>query len=214
MCERPAIGNEMKWNADGLVPAIVQHERTGEVLMMAWMDREALDLTLSTGQVHFWSRSRRRLWKKGETSDNTLALTGMAADCDRDTLLVRALPAGPACHTNARTCFIDPSIGSASPQGFADLEPLWRIIRDRLESADARSYTSRIASGGPASTGRKTIEEAAELAEAGLHHEAGRADDSRVAEEAADVVYHVLVLLAERKVAASAVIEELASRRR
>lgn len=213
MCEHPAIEREITWNADGLVPAIVQHERTGEVLMMAWMDQEALDLTRSTGLVHFWSRSRRRLWKKGETSDNTLALTGIAADCDRDTLLVRALPAGPACHTNARTCFVDPRDATSTPQGFADLEPLWRTICQRLASADARSYTSRIAAGGPASTGRKTIEEAAELAEAGLHHEAGRADHSRVAEEAADLIYHLLVLLAERGVTAETVIDELASRR-
>ncbi len=204
---------EVSWNRDGLVPAIVQHDRTGEVLMMAWMDRRALDLTLRSGVVHFWSRSRRTLWKKGETSGNTLNVVDVAADCDADTLLVRAMPAGPTCHTAARTCFTDPR-DSDAPQGFADLEPLWRTITGRLETGQAGSYTARLASGGASSTGRKTIEEAAELASAALDHHAGRAADRRVTEEAADVVYHLLVLLAERGVEAQKVVEELASRRR
>ena len=210
----PNVANNISWNSDGLVPTIVQHDRTGEVLMMAWMNREALDLTRATGEVHFWSRSRRRLWKKGETSENTLALVGLAADCDRDTLLVRAVPAGPACHTAARTCFTDPVDSDAPPQGFADLEPLWRTITERLTSGGPGSYTSRLASGGAPSTGRKVIEEAAELATAALDNHAGRAGNIRVAEEAADLVYHLLVLLAERGVTAEEMIGELASRRR
>ena len=210
----PDVSHNISWNSDGLVPAIVQHDRTGEVLMMAWMNREALDLTRATGQVHFWSRSRRRLWKKGETSENTLALVGLAADCDRDTLIVKAAPAGPTCHTSARTCFISPGDPSTPPQGFADLEPLWRTITERLSSARSGSYTRRLATGGAPATGRKTIEEAAELVTAALDHQAGRAGNTRVAEEAADLVYHLLVLLAERGIAAAEVIEELASRRR
>ena len=181
--------------------------------MLAWMDREALELTLSTASVHFWSRSRRRLWKKGETSGNTLTLAGLAADCDRDTLLVRAVPAGPVCHTEARTCFTDPEGSSPAPQGFADLEPLWNIITGRLESGDTGSYTARLAAGGASSTGRKMIEEAAELAAAALDHQAGRTGNIRIAEEAADVIYHLLVLLAERNVTAQEAIEELARRR-
>ena len=204
---------EVSWNGDGLVPAIVQHDRTGEVLMMAWMDRRALDLTLTSGVVHFWSRSRRTLWQKGETSGNTLTLVDLAADCDRDTLVVRAKPAGPACHTNARTCFTEPS-DRDTPQGFADLEPLWRTITGRLRTGQAGSYTARLAAGGPSATGRKTIEEAAELASAALDHQAGRAGSSRVAEEAADLIYHLLVLLAERRIEVREAIEELASRRR
>ena len=203
---------DVTWNRDGLVPAIVQHDRTREVLMMAWMDKRALELTLASRVVHFWSRSRRTLWKKGETSGNTLTLVGLEVDCDGDTLLLRAIPAGPACHTKARTCFTDPG-DRDDPQGFADLEPLWRTVTRRLQTGQPGSYTVRLASGGPSSTGLKTIEEAAELVSAALHHQAGGATHSRVAEEAADVVYHLLVLLAERGIDAGEVIEELASRR-
>ena len=204
----------LRWNHAGLIPAIVQNDTTGEVLMMAWMNREALDLTIATGAVHFWSRSRRTLWKKGATSGNTLGLSAIAADCDRDTLLVRANPAGPACHTGARTCFTDPRGGGSPPQGFADLEHLWQVIAGRLAGGGSVSYTSRLAAGGAASTGGKVIEEAAEAASAALQHEAGTSDRSRVAEEAADVVYHLLVLLAERDVTAAEVMAELASRRK
>ena len=204
---------EVSWNRDGLVPAIVQHDRTREVLMMAWMDRRALELTRASGVVHFWSRSRRKLWKKGETSGNTLTLVDLAADCDGDTLVVRVIPAGPTCHTDARTCFTDP-LDSDAPHGFADLEPLWTTVTRRLETNRPGSYTARLASGGASSTGRKTIEEAAELASAALEHQEGRADDRRVAEEAADVIYHLIVLLAERGVEAREVIGELAARRR
>ena len=203
------------WDDRGLVPAIVQHHRTAEVLMMAWMDREALGLTLSSGQVHFWSRSRRKLWKKGETSGNTLRLVKMGVDCDRDTLVVKVAPAGPVCHTGSRTCFEDLNgAESPAPQGFADLEVLWRTIADRISSASTTgSYTVRLAEGGPPATGRKLIEEASELAEAALLHRSGRADDRRVAEEAGDLIYHLLVLLAERGVSAREVLGELASRR-
>ena len=204
------------WDERGLVPAIVQHHRTAEVLMMAWMDEEALRLTRSTGQVHFWSRSRRKLWKKGETSGNTLELVEMVVDCDADTLVVKVLPAGPACHTGRRTCFKTLDGGEdPPPQGFFDLETLWQTISDRISSAStAGSYTARLARGGPPATGRKLIEEASELVEAALHHRSGRADDQRVAEEAADVVYHLVALLAERGVDAAEVLGELASRRR
>ena len=204
------------WDDRGLVPAIIQHHRTAEVLMMAWMDREALGLTLSSGQVHFWSRSRRKLWKKGETSGNTLRLVEIGVDCDRDTLVVKVAPAGPVCHTGSRTCFEDLD-GGESPalQGFADLEVLWQTIADRISSAsETGSYTVRLAEGGPPATGRKLIEEASELAEAALLHRSGRAGDRRVAEEAGDLIYHLLVLLAERGVSAREVVAELASRRR
>lgn len=205
---------ELRWDAGGLIPALVQDNRTGEVLMMAWMNREALELTRSTGLVHFWSRSRRRLWRKGETSGNTLALRRLAADCDGDALLVRAAPAGPVCHTNSRTCFTEEAGGGADPQGFHGLERLWSTIAERLASGRAGSYTVRLAAGGPAAAGRKMIEEAAELAAAALDHQRGAAGGGRVAEEAADVIYHLLVLLAERGAPPRKVLEELAARRR
>lgn len=204
-----ALAAKIKWNGDGLVPAIVQHQRTGRVLMCAWMNAEALDATLATGLVHFWSRSRRVLWRKGETSGNVLRLADIVADCDGDTLLVAVLPAGPVCHTGNRTCF-----GDESPQGFYDLEYLWSTICERLASGREGSYTAQLASGGAAAVSRKIIEEAAETAGAALRHEAGRDGGERVAEEAADVIYHLLVLLAERGVPPQRVTEELAARRR
>lgn len=200
---------EVQWNSDGLAMAVVQHARTGEILMCAWMNAEALAATRATGLVHFWSRSRRVLWQKGETSGNVLRLTALAADCDGDVLLATALPAGPACHTGSRTCFTD-----RRPQGFYDLEPLWRTIEERLASGGEGSYTARLASGGAAAVSRKIIEEAAETAEAALNLEAGRGGAERLAEEAADVLYHLLVLLAERGVEPERVLEELAARRR
>lgn len=213
MAENLPPGN-LSWNEAGLIPAIVQNQTTGEVLMMAWMNRTALDLTITTGVVHFWSRSRQTLWKKGETSGNTLTLTGIETDCDRDTLLVRAHPSGPTCHTGTRTCFTDPQARETPPQGFADLEPLWKTVTGRLAKGRSTSYTFRLASGGVAATGRKVIEEAAEVVSAALQHEAGTADQARVAAEGADVVYHLLVLLAERGVTAGEVMAELACRRR
>lgn len=200
---------EVQWNSDGLAMAVVQHARTGEILMCAWMNAEALAATRATGLVHFWSRSRRVLWQKGETSGNMLRLTALAADCDGDVLLATALPAGPACHTGSRTCFTD-----RRPQGFYDLEPLWRTIEERLASGGEGSYTARLASGGAAAVSRKIIEEAAETAEAALNLEAGRGGAERLAEEAADVLYHLLVLLAERGVEPERVLEELAADRK
>ena len=204
-----ASAPNVKWNEDGLVPVVVQHERTGQVLMCAWMNEAALKATCDTGLVHFWSRSRRVLWRKGETSGNVLRLASLSADCDGDALLVTAHPAGPVCHTGARTCFND-----ESPQGFYDLERLWSTIGERLTAGREGSYTARLASGGAAAVSRKIIEEAAETAGAALRHEAGRDGEERVAEEAADVLYHLLVLLAERGVPPQQALEELAARRR
>ncbi len=204
------------WDDRGLVPAVVQHHRTGEILMLAWMNREAFDLTMDSGSVHFWSRSRRKLWRKGETSGNTLRLVEVLLDCDRDTLVLQVLPSGPACHTGRRTCFVGVKNGlePPKPQGFADLESLWQTIAARVAESDPGSYTARLAEGGPSATGRKVIEEAAEVAEAGLHHRSARADDRRLAEEAADLIYHLLVLLAERRVTPEQPLNVLGARRR
>jgi phosphoribosyl-ATP pyrophosphohydrolase/phosphoribosyl-AMP cyclohydrolase len=191
---------------DGLVPAVVQDVADGRVLMVAHMDAEALAATLTTGQVHFHSRSRSRLWRKGETSGNVLHLRGLALDCDGDALLVGVEPAGPTCHRGTRSCF-DADGAAAAPalQGFAWLEALWATISARVATRPAGSYTARLLEGGVDAVGRKVAEEATEVllaakddatAEvAGADRGATRA---ALAGEAADLLYHALVLLAER----------------
>lgn len=204
----PIDSTAIAYDAAGLVPAVVQDARTAAVLMVAWMNEEALRRTVTTGRVHFWSRSRQELWEKGATSGNTLRLVSITPDCDADTLLVIAEPAGPTCHTGATSCF-----GEVAGVGFADLEPLWVTIAARAATRPDRSYTTHLLAGGPDRTGRKVLEEAAEVVEAALAHAEGRADDQRLAEEAADLVYHLLVALAERDVSPALVVDLLRDRR-
>jgi phosphoribosyl-ATP pyrophosphohydrolase/phosphoribosyl-AMP cyclohydrolase len=159
-------------------PAIVQDSATGRVLMLAWMDAEAERLTRETNEAWFWSRSRERLWRKGETSGNVLAVDEIRDDCDGDAILLRVTPAGPACHTGSTTCF--------APE-------LWRTISARAATRPAGSYTSALLDEGVGACARKVGEEAVELAVAALGE-----SDERVVEEAADLVYHLYVLLAAR----------------
>jgi phosphoribosyl-ATP pyrophosphohydrolase/phosphoribosyl-AMP cyclohydrolase len=213
----------VRFGTDGLAPAIVRDAAHGEVLMLAWMDREALDATLATGDVHFHSRSRDALWRKGETSGNVLRVVDIAADCDADALLVTADPAGPTCHRGTRSCFdADDGASTVVPrQGFAWLEELWSTIADRAATRPDGSYTARLLDEGVDATARKVTEEATEVliaakddaaAEtAGSPREATRA---ALAEETADLLYHALVLLAERGVAPSEAVDVLRSRRR
>lgn len=183
------------WNSDGLAPVVVQDVSRRSVLMLGWMNRAALDATRRSGRVTFWSRSRGELWEKGATSGNWLEVQEIRLDCDDDALLVEAIPHGPTCHTGRATCWGD----VASPE-IGRLDRLWATIGERLESPPANSYTVELASGGPDATGRKLTEEATEVLLAAKDHEAGSADDRRVAEEAADLIYHLMVLLAERNV--------------
>jgi phosphoribosyl-ATP pyrophosphohydrolase/phosphoribosyl-AMP cyclohydrolase len=201
--------SEVRFDERGLAAAVVQDATTGRVLMLGWMNREALDLTQSTGFVHFWSRSRQELWKKGETSGNTLGFVPLAVDCDGDAVLVQAEPAGPTCHTGTESCFDD---ATAPPQGFAGLESLWRVIAARAAERPEGSYTTSLIEGGVDAVGRKVTEEATEVLLAAKDHASGAAADSRVTEEAADLIYHLLVLLAERGVAPTAVMGELRAR--
>ncbi len=238
---RPDPGT-VAWGPDGLVPAIVQDGRDGTVQMLAWMDREALDATIATGLVHFHSRSRGRLWQKGETSGNVLRVRDMALDCDRDAILVTADPAGPACHTGARSCFEpaghtaegEPSRDSAAvdaagreDEGFVWLEELWSTIEERRAAADpGRSYTARLLAGGVDACARKVTEEATEVLLAARddaeaeRRGAAQDDETRaplrvaLAGEIADLVYHVLVLSAERDLRPGDVIEVLRARHR
>ena len=214
--------------ADGLVPGVVQDRTDGRVLMVGYLDTEALTATLATGQVHFHSRSRNRLWRKGETSGNVLALREIALDCDGDALLLTVDPVGPTCHRGTRSCF-DPLEGdgfadtarSQSPteQGFAWLESLWATIVDRAASRPTGSYTARLLEGGVDAVGRKVTEEATEVLLAAKDDavaQAAGADRAgtrvALAGEAADLVYHSLVLLAERDLAPNAVIAALRAR--
>jgi phosphoribosyl-ATP pyrophosphohydrolase/phosphoribosyl-AMP cyclohydrolase len=173
-------------------PAIVQDSATGRVLMLAWMDDEAERLTRETREAWFWSRSREQLWRKGETSGNTLAVDEIRDDCDGDAILLRVTPAGPTCHTGSVTCF--------APE-------LWRTISERALERPAGSYTTELLEAGIGACARKVGEEAVELSIAALDE-----SDERVVEEAADLVYHLYVLLAARGLDVTAVEDELARR--
>lgn len=200
---------EPVWDDRGLVAAVVQDAETARVLMLGWMNREALDRTRNTGRVTFWSRTRRELWEKGATSGNWLELVSVDVDCDGDALLVRAVPHGPTCHTGTATCW-----GDQPTPGFAGLDRLWDVVSDRAEERPEASYTARLLSQGPEGPGRKLVEESTEVLLAAKDHSTGTADDRRLAEEAADLLYHLLVLLAERKLDPAEVLSILASRRR
>jgi phosphoribosyl-AMP cyclohydrolase / phosphoribosyl-ATP pyrophosphohydrolase len=216
----PAVRPEPNWGPDGLVPTIVQDRADGRVLMLAWMDTEALDATLDTGDVHFHSRSRDELWRKGATSGNVLHLRDLTLDCDGDALLLQVEPQGPTCHRGTRSCF-DPE--GAPPerttQGLAWLETLWSTIAERAESRPTGSYTAALLGGGVDTVSRKVTEEATEVLLAAKDDAAAEATGSdrdatreALAGETADLLYHALVLLAERGLAPSAVIEVLRAR--
>jgi phosphoribosyl-ATP pyrophosphohydrolase/phosphoribosyl-AMP cyclohydrolase len=203
---------ELKWDAQGLIPTVAQETATGEVLMVAWMDREALEKTLETGLVHYWSRSRRVLWRKGETSGHDQHVDGVYADCDRDTLLVQVHQDGVACHTGARTCFFTRLGGSAAPQaagaGPAILEVLERVLESRKVERPAGSYSAGLFERGEPQICRKIGEEATEVVTAAL----GGEGDARVVSEVADLWFHTMVLLASRGIPLRQVFEELALR--
>lgn len=181
--------DELKWDAQGLIPAVVQDARSGEVLMLAWMNRAALAQTLATGQATFWSRSRGELWVKGATSGNTQAVRAVRLDCDKDALLVRVDPAGPACHTGARSCFFE-VLQDYPPAAGETLAGLERVLAQRKIAPPEGSYTAKLFAD-PALRHKKVGEEATELVVASL---GGKREE--IAWEAADLVYHLLVLLA------------------
>jgi phosphoribosyl-ATP pyrophosphohydrolase/phosphoribosyl-AMP cyclohydrolase len=186
----PVDDTEVVFDDRGLVPCIVQDWRTGEVLTLAYMNAESLRLTQATGEVHFFSRSRQELWHKGATSGHTLAVRALRLDCDGDAVLALVEPAGPACHTGERTCF---HRGDLDRQAPAEVLPgLERTIADRADRRPAGSYTVTLLDD-PALAGAKVQEEAEEVVRA-VREES----DERVAEEAADVLYHLAVLLRGR----------------
>lgn len=209
--------DDLTFDARGLIPAVVQEADTGEVLMVAWMNREALDGTLATGLAHFWSRSRARLWQKGETSGHVQHVRGIYADCDRDTLLVQVHQEGAACHTGSRTCFFQALRGSgAAGASDAEPQPAPATMLDRLESIVAArkaspppgSYVAALLARGEAAICRKVGEEAVEVITAAL----GGEGDRRLVEEVADLWFHTVVLLGERGIPLHDVLKELARR--
>jgi phosphoribosyl-ATP pyrophosphohydrolase/phosphoribosyl-AMP cyclohydrolase len=222
---------EIRFDSRGLVPAVLQDAGTGEVLMVAWMNRESLRLTQETGQAHFWSRSRETLWHKGATSGNFMNVRDILVDCDGDTLLVKVDPAGPACHTGQPTCFhryphrpSDASWhrGEGEAEGLEATRPvagppgekgilgeLFGVILDRQTNRPPGSYTTELLDAGEDEILKKVGEEATELILA-----AKGQGDQRLVSEIADLTYHLLVLLAARGLDLADVRGELARRRR
>jgi phosphoribosyl-ATP pyrophosphohydrolase/phosphoribosyl-AMP cyclohydrolase len=212
------VAPALRLDANGLVPAVVQESETGEVLMVAWMNAEALERTLATRLTHFWSRSRQTLWQKGETSGHRQHVEAVYADCDGDTLLVLAHQEGVACHTGSRTCFAsrldtlaaDPANpATASTAGPGILDVIDRVIQSRRATPPAGSYVAGLLAGGDARIAQKVGEEAAEVVVAALAE-----GSERLVAEVADLWFHTLVLLGARGLSARHVFAELARRHR
>jgi phosphoribosyl-ATP pyrophosphohydrolase/phosphoribosyl-AMP cyclohydrolase len=196
----------LTYDERGLIPAVVQEAETGEVLMVAWMDRDAVASTIETGLTHFWSRSRQAPWRKGETSGHSQHVRGVYADCDADTLLVQVHQDGVACHTGNRTCFFT---GLQGPGAAANmLDRIEQIVAARKTAPPAGSYVAALLAQGEAAVCRKIGEEAVEVVTAAL----GGEGDRRVVEEVADLWFHTMVLLGERSIPLRDVLEELGRR--
>lgn len=193
----------LDWSkGDGLIPAVVQDAETGQVLMLAYMNRESLEYTLSSGKVTFWSRTRQKLWTKGETSGNHLIFEKARIDCDNDTILITARPLGPVCHRGTMTCFEN----RRHFHGLAFLNHLEKIIRSRQLESPQGSYTASLFQKGISEISRKVGEEAIEVL-VSAHQEA-----QRTVEESADLIYHLLVFLRARDLSLGDVIAELENR--
>src|SRR5256885_7230869 len=191
-----------KFGADGLIPAIVQDARTREVLTVAYMNKEALQLTLEQRETYFWSRSRQQLWHKGETSGNSQKVVKVSLDCDQDAVLVEVEPRGPACHTGAYSCF------GGEPEIEGVLRELYRVIEQRKEQRPQGSYTTYLFNSGLDKILKKVGEESTETIVAAKNPET-----SRLVSETSDLIYHLLVLLVERGVDLDAIARELRERR-
>jgi phosphoribosyl-AMP cyclohydrolase / phosphoribosyl-ATP pyrophosphohydrolase len=200
--------DEVRFDEQGLVPCVAQDADSGEVLTLAYANEESLRLTVETGEMHFFSRSRERIWRKGEESGSVLKLRQLRYDCDGDAIVALVEPTGPACHTGERSCFYREIEGeSPAPVAHEALAALQRTLRSRAAERPAGSYTVRLLDD-PKLIGEKVEEEAEEVVRA-----AREESDERVAEEAADLLYHLSVLLASREVSQAAVMEVLNGRR-
>ena len=193
--------------SEGLLPAIVQHAESGAVLMLGYMNKNALRETLSRGHVVFFSRSKQRLWEKGETSGHFLELETVRTDCDRDSLLITAWPRGPVCHVGTRTCFGDEPVTPAERLAF--LSTLETVIAKRALEKPEGSYTARLFAQGPRRIAQKVGEEGVEVALAAVTE-----PDDKVISESADLIFHLLVMLKHRGLSVERVIAELQARHR
>ena len=199
-----AMPEGLVFGSDGLLPVVAQDRRSGDVLMVAYANAEAMARTAETGFAHFWSRSRRALWMKGETSGHRLRVAAALADCDRDALLLVVEPEGPACHEGTRTCF-----GDATATAAGILDELRRVVEDRRHRGGEGSYTAKLLAKGLDHTLKKLGEETTEVILA-----AKGESDERLAEEAADLAFHLLVVLAQRGLGPERVLDVLRARRR
>ena len=197
----------VKFDENGLVPVIVQDSTTAEVLMTAWANEEALKLTADSGELTLWSRSRKELWKKGETSGNVMRVIELRIDCDGDTLLAIVDPAGPACHTGKRTCFYRSLWGKENSTEATFLGRLWGYLNIRKSEDPEESYTARLLAKGPSRVAQKVGEEGVETAIA-----AATGDREGFRYEAADLLYHLLVACISTGVSFKEVLDELMSR--
>jgi phosphoribosyl-ATP pyrophosphohydrolase/phosphoribosyl-AMP cyclohydrolase len=191
--------------AGGLLPAIIQDADTGAVLMLGYMNAAALAATQARGRVVFYSRSRQRLWEKGETSGHTLNVEAIRTDCDADTLLITARPLGPTCHEGTTTCFGDAALSGASRLGF--LAQLAGIIEQRIIESPENSYTAKLYASGPQRMAQKVGEEGVEVALAAIGE-----SDAKLVSESADLLFHLMVLLRGKNLQLEDVVRELAAR--
>ncbi len=205
-----SVPAEIRYDENGLIPVIAQDAATNEVLTLAYANQEAVEKTFATGEAHYYSRSRDELWRKGETSGNTQKVVEVHLDCDGDALLYRVEPRGPACHTGARSCFFTPVYGGSNEEAPDLGQILTRLagtIAGRREEMPEGSYTAKLLQRGTGYAAQKVGEEAVEVVVAALEGE-------KLAEESADLLYHLLVLLEERGVKTEEVARVLDERRR
>jgi len=196
----------IKFNEKGLVPAIAQDGFTGKVLMLAYMNREAYDLTVSTGRAHYYSRSRKCLWEKGATSGHYQQVLSMKYDCDEDTILLIVNQTGNACHTGAMSCFFNTAVDNGRVP-FEILESLYKLVEDRRENPKEGSYTNFLLNEGVDKIAKKVGEEAVEVVIAAKNH-----SKDEIVYETADLMYHLMVLLADQGVKLGDIYEELVRR--
>ena len=196
--------NELKYNDQGLIPAIITDARTGKVLMLAYMNSESLEITIKEERTCFFSRSRNELWRKGETSGNVQQVVSIATDCDKDTLLISVIPAGPACHTGHESCFFNSILENAAP---FTIQGLYDLIMGRKTDKKEGSYTTYLFEKGRDKILKKVGEEATEVIIGGKAN-----DKAETIYELADLMYHALVLMADMDITVDDVMKELASR--